>query len=187
MITIETGRLILRNFIEGDAPGLREAILSYKASGYAVYDFAWPSSLDEIQGVVKWFAGGDNFLAVCLKATGQLIGFVALNRSEDPNEAAFDLGYVFNACYHGSGFATEACQVLIEYAFHTLNAKKITSGTAALNTPSCKLLARLGFQVIGQGRTAFQQDAEGKPIEFDGCAFELTRAAWEGSLNKQVG
>lgn len=187
MIHIETGRLTIRNFREEDAEGLREAILSYKASAYAVYDYAWPSSVEEIQGVVKWFSGGDSFLAVCLKATGQLIGFIALNRSEDPGETAFDLGYVFNACYHGHGFATEGCRAVIDYAFHTLDAKKITCGTAAVNAPSCKLLARLGFQVAGRGQAAFQQDAEGRPITFEGYAFALTREAWEGSVNKQVG
>ncbi len=179
MENIETARLIIRNFREDDVDGLRETILAYKASEYAVYDYPWPSSLEEIQGVVRWFSGGDRFFAVCLKETGQFMGFISLSPSEEPGGAAFDLGYVFHSCYHGHGFATEGCRALIEYAFQTLGAKQITSGTAAVNHPSCSLLARLGFQLAGQGRTTFQKDAQGNPIEFDGCLFALTREAWE--------
>ena len=82
MIQIETARLEIRNFCASDAPGLRETILAYQASAYAAYDHSWPNSLEEIKGVVEWFANGDGFLAVCLKTTGQFIGFIALNRGE---------------------------------------------------------------------------------------------------------
>ena len=35
----------------------------------------WPTGTAEIQGIVAWFARGDDYLAVCLKSTGKLIGF----------------------------------------------------------------------------------------------------------------
>ena len=178
MTNLETNRLTIRNFRDADAGVLHEIIESYRATGYAVYDYPWPSSAEEIQGVVRWFASADSYLAVCLKETGRLIGLVSLNLSEEPGEPAFDLGYVFHSSCHGHGYATEACQALIAHAFTTLGAEKITCGTAALNQPSVALLARLGFKLVGHGRTSFQQDEQGNPIEFDGCLYELTRAEW---------
>jgi ribosomal-protein-alanine N-acetyltransferase len=179
LIKVETARLEIRNFCASDAPGLRETILAYQASAYAAYDHPWPNSAEEINGVVDWFANGDSFLAVCLKATGQFIGFFALNRGEDPGAQVYDLGYVFNSAYHRQGYASEGCRALLDYAFEQLGAQRITSGTAAVNLPSCKLLARLGFQIVGGGRRSFQQDGERNPIEFEGYQFELARSTWK--------
>ena len=179
MIKIETARFEIRNFSASDAAGLRETILAYQASAYAAYDHSWPNSLEEIKGVVEWFASGDSFLAVCLKTTGQFIGFIALNPGEEPGAPVYDLGYVFNSAYHGRGYASKGCRAVLAYAFDQLGAQRITSGTAAVNLPSCKLLARLGFQIVGGGRGSFQQDGERNPIEFEGYQFELVRSTWK--------
>jgi len=42
MRTVETERLAIRNFTEDDWEDLREMILQYEASEYAVYGHQWP-------------------------------------------------------------------------------------------------------------------------------------------------
>ena len=119
MTTLTTERLVIRNFTIDDASALREIILQYQASEYAVYDLAWPTSVDEIRGVAEWFASGDTFLAVGLRESGGLNGYVALNPVEEasvqdhgPNHV-YGLGYCFNFDYHGRGYATEACRAAL--------------------------------------------------------------------------
>ena len=158
MQTIQTDRLVIRNFRPEDWRDLHAMIVQYQASAYAQYDHKWPTSEEEIQGIARWFSEGDSYLAVCLPATGKLIGFVALNKEEREEGLAFNLGYVFDAGYHGQGYATEACRAAIEHAFERLDAATMVSGTASANLPSCRLLARLGFRETGGGMYALPRD-----------------------------
>jgi RimJ/RimL family protein N-acetyltransferase len=178
MQSIETKRLIIRNFKVDDWRDLQELILQREASEYAPYDHTWPTSDEEIRDVAEWFASGDGFLATCLKSTGKLIGFIGLNENDNETCKAYGLGYGFNFDYHGKGYATEACRAILNYAFCEMNADLVNSGTAAKNEPSVRLLKRLGFEKVGEHTTSFRTDDQGEPIEFLGYSFELPRASW---------
>jgi RimJ/RimL family protein N-acetyltransferase len=153
-------------------------IAQYQASEYAVYDHPWPTSEQEIKDITGWFASGDGYLAVWLKTPPKLIGFVSLNRAEQDDVRQFDLGYVFNREYHGQGYAREACQALLDHAFRSLGADRITTGTAAANRPSRRLLEGLGMKVTGEATASFRQAEDGQPIEFLGLTFALDREDW---------
>lgn len=184
MTTIETDRLTIRNFSADDWQDLHEMILQYQSSGYAQYDHPWPTSAQEIKGIAQWFASGDSFLAVCLKTTRKLIGFIALNREERQDCAEYNLGYVFNADYHGQGYATESCRAILEHAFGALAADRVISGTAVANQASCRLLKRLGMQVTSQSSGSFQTTPDGKSIEFLGMTFAITKDEWSAARPK---
>lgn len=177
MKTIETSRLIIRNFTLNDWEQLKKMIIQFESSPYAAYDEQWPTSDEEIKKITQWFASGDSFFAVCLKDNGLFIGYIALNKSEDKNE--YNLGYRFDFDYHGNGYATESCQAIIEYAFIELNAEKIVASTALDNQPSCNLLFKLGMRKISEKVVSFKKDLNGKPIEFLGADFELLRDEWK--------
>ena len=186
MISIKTRRLLIRNFRADDADSLREMIVQKESSNYAVYDHKWPTSAEEIKGIVEWFASQDHFLAACLKETGRLIGYIGLNPAMGGSKEsqAFDLGYCFNSDYHGLGYASEGCSAVIDFAFTDLNAGCLTGGTAAANIPSCRLLDRLGLKKISEETVSFRKTPDGKPIEFVGWRFALSREDW---LKSQAG
>ncbi len=179
MVTLETKRLIIRNFKIDDCEALHEMIVQYEASELAAYDQQWPTSEQEIKGITQWFASEDHFLAVCLKDTSEFIGFVALNPEEGEASREYNIGYVFNSDYHGHGYATEACKVVLDRAFGQLQATRVITGTAALNQNSCRLLERLGFQKIGEKLSSFKNAEDGTPIEFLGCVYALSKEEWE--------
>lgn len=158
MEAIQTDRLTLRNFAPEDWRDLHEMIVQYQASEYAPYDHKWPTSQEEIQGIARWFSTGDGYLAVCLRTTGKVIGFVALNERNEEDGSARNLGYVFNVCYHGQGYATEACRAAIAYVFEGLGGTRFVTGTNVANLPSCRLLARLGFREVGEGIFTLERD-----------------------------
>ena len=158
MEAIQTGRLTLRNFSPDDWRDLHEMIVDYQASEYAQYDDRWPTSEEEIQGIAKWFSEGDAYLAVCLRDTGKVIGFVALNERNEGDGPARNLGYVFNSDYHGQGYATEACRAAIAYVFERLGESRFVTGTHAANVPSRRLLGRLGFRELGDGVYRLERD-----------------------------
>lgn len=183
MVTLETARLLIRNFRATDWEALYEIITQYEQSEFAAYDQSWPTAPEKIREVTDWFASGDSYLAVCLKGTDRCIGFVALNhepkREPEGESLTFNLGYIFNFDYHGQGYATEACRAMLDYAFHARQAQQIVSGTAAANRASCQLLARLGFRKIAESTGSFRNAPDGTPIEFVGYSFALTRDQWQ--------
>jgi [ribosomal protein S5]-alanine N-acetyltransferase len=179
MTILETERLIIRNFQTSDWHALYELIVQYQASELAHYDHQWPTAKEEIRKVTEWFAGGDSFLAVCLKDTSQLIGFVSLNAEEGDGQRQFNVGYVFNHDFHGRGYATEACSAVLCRAFGQLHACRVVTGTAAVNQASCRLLERLGFKKIGEETASFRTAEDGKPIEFLGYRYAIWKDEWQ--------
>lgn len=182
MKTLQTERLIIRNFKISDSQALHEMICQYEASEYAAYDQQWPTSQEDITKVTEWFASGDSYFAVCLKDSGRFIGFVNISKEDKENIHEFNLGYIFNFDYHGKGYAAEACRGVIEYAFDQLQADNIITGTAALNVPSCRLLERLRFKKTAENTGSFRNAPDGKPIEFLGYSYALSRDAWKSAL-----
>lgn len=181
MVGLETERLHIRNFRSADWEALHEIIVQYESSGWAAYDQPWPTSPEEIQQITAWFASGDSYLAVCLKETDRCIGFVALNQESKEASQEFNLGYVFNFVVHSRGYATEACRVILDYAFEQLHARQVSSGTAAVNRASCRLLERLGFRQVEERTGSFRNAPDGTPIQFAGYTFALTREEWQSA------
>ena len=179
MTMLETERLIIRNFQTSDWHALHELIVQYQASELAPYDHQWPTAKEDLRKVTEWFAAGDSFLAVCLKDTSQLIGFVSLNAEEGDGQRQFNAGYVFNHDFHGQGYATEACRAVLHRAFGPLQAYRVVSGTAAINRASCRLLERLGFKKIGEETASFRVAEDGAPIEFLGYRYAILREEWQ--------
>ncbi len=160
MTPMETERLIIRQFAEGDWPGLHEMIVRYHEFENAAYDptHPWPTAPEEIRKIAAWFASGESYLAVCLKDTGRFIGFVCLNPLEKEGSREYNLGYIFDSNYRGQGYATEACRAMLGRAFGELQADQVVTGTATSNVPSVRLLHRLGFRSTGEGRFALSRD-----------------------------
>jgi ribosomal-protein-alanine N-acetyltransferase len=151
MVSLETDRLLVRNFAPDDWQALQAVIVAYQASDSAQYEDPWPTSDKEVQGIASWFAGGDDYLAVWLKENSTLLGLVAINRRDDQEAAIYNLGYVFHPGYAGQGYATESCRAAMGYLFDELGIEGILTGTHPDNKPSVALLNRLGLREIGNG------------------------------------
>jgi len=174
MQPLRTERLVIRNFVVDDYSALRKLVIHFNDSEYAAYDHLWPTSKLEILNIVMELAKSDSFLAVTLKESGTFIGFISL-QTEESSSCEYNLGYNFDFDYHGRGYATEACREVLLYVFEQLNARCIEAGTAAWNQRSRKLLARLGFEKVGEKMVSFHKDDRGRPIEFLGYEFILKK------------
>ena len=175
MLAIKTSRIVIRNFVINDWKDLQEIFINFKSSEYAIYDHHFPNSDDEVKEITERFANGNKFFAVCLLTHNKVMGYVCLNGEDDKE---LDIGYCFNDDYQGSGYATEACIAVTNYAFNTLHLERLTAGTAILNIPSCNLLDRLGFCKTSESNHSFAKTPEGNPIEFIGASFLLEKANW---------
>jgi len=57
-----------------------------------------------------------------------------------------DLGYAFLARHSGKGYATEAAQAVLEHAMGPLGHTRLAAITTLSNTPSQRVLEKLGFR-----------------------------------------
>ncbi|HZW50150.1 MAG TPA: GNAT family N-acetyltransferase [Bacillota bacterium] len=184
---LRTTRLIIRSFLEADVPALQQLAVDKEASPMAIYDQAFPTDEPAILEITKWFASGDQFYAVCLIDSLELIGFVTLNHQQKTTER--NLGYCLHSKLHGHGYATEMCGAILYYAFNLLDVERLVAGTGNVNIASVKLLERLGFTKIGESVIAFRKNEAGEPLEFIGGEYVLSKEDYqrkEDALTKPI-
>ena len=66
-----------------------------------------------------------------------------------PERHEYEIGFQFLPDFWGAGYAREAAEAAIAYAFETLQASALFAGCHPENAPSSALLTRLGFTQIG--------------------------------------
>ena len=164
---LETNRLFLRAIRPEDWESLKSIAADFRTSEYVIYDRPLPVEEREIMALTKQFAQSGLFFGVFLKESPVMIGYVCFhNENED-----YDLGYCFHSSCHDKGYALESCLALMADLRQNRSVKRFTAGTALKNKPSCKLLRKLGFQLVGTEQLSFSRDEEGKEIVFEGGTF----------------
>lgn len=147
-----TERLILRNYNIKDW----ERVHIYGADPeFSKYEFWGPNTLEDTHNFVADMAqqaeSNPRFkfdFAICLKENGLLIGGCGIRRETELSQVA-NLGWAINSEFQGKGFATEAAKVLIEYGFQKLNLSVIYATCDTRNTPSYKVMEKLGMKRVG--------------------------------------
>lgn len=92
--------------------------------------------------------------AVYLKENNTHIGNISLQRIDLKNNSA-EIAYLFGEKqYWGQGYAKEASDLLIDYAFNELKLHRLYFGTNINNIPMQKLGEKLSFQKEGIQRDA---------------------------------
>ncbi|MEI7530117.1 MAG: GNAT family protein, partial [Elusimicrobiota bacterium] len=89
-----------------------------------------------------------------------------------------ELGYTLAPEHQGKGYATEAVVRVVEYLFK-LKKHRITATADPRNTPSIKLMERLGMRKEGHFKKSFWT---GKAWA-DDVAYALLREEWRGAVS----
>jgi RimJ/RimL family protein N-acetyltransferase len=171
---LETSRLLIRPFEMQDlqaAHHLFDVELSQADFGTEkigtlaerTHWLQWAVLNEEQLAILNQPPYGDR--AVILKSTGQLIGacgyvpclapfeqlpgFAPGDCSTGPSLATTELGlfYAISPAHQRCGYATEAAQALIEYAFQKLRLKRVIAETMVDNIASMGVMRKLGMRV----------------------------------------
>jgi len=151
---LETKRLLLRELDHKDLPFLIELM------GDPVVMEFWPNPLDK-EECEKWIErqrsrysdDGYGYWAAILKDSGELIGQAGLMRIEVGGAVETGLGYIIIRKYWGMGYATEAAQGCIDYAFATLKLDRVIAPVRPENIASERVAVKLGMRP--ESRTLF--------------------------------
>ena len=150
-VTLETGRLLLRQFRNSDldawAPICADPeVMRYIGTGVTLSRAdAWRS----MAGILgHWELLGYGSFAVESKATGELMGRVGF--IEPVGWPGFELGWVLARPFWGQGYAYEAAVAARDYAFGPLGRDRLISLIRPDNQPSIRLAERLGEKLAGE-------------------------------------
>jgi [ribosomal protein S5]-alanine N-acetyltransferase len=104
-----------------------------------------------------------------IECEGRMIGTCDVDEIAD---GTGDLGYWLDEAEWGRGYATEAARAVMAFSFGPLALTRLTSGHAADNPSSGRILTKLGFTRTGQARLW----SKPRGAEIDQLKYELLRA-----------
>jgi [ribosomal protein S5]-alanine N-acetyltransferase len=169
MIELTTARLLIRPFIAADTRVIHRVLDQTFGDGSLADD---PAAIAERATWVEWSALSSRWharlyqppygdLAVVLRASETLIGAVGYTpcldvfgqlpafggRSDAPASAEVGLLWAIDPQHQRCGYATEAAQALIDYAFARLRLGRIIATTEHANLASQGVMRRLGMRI----------------------------------------
>ena len=147
-VQIETDRLILRQPRIEDLPRWTELVGDPDATRYMggvqTPNQAWRSMMS-MAGA--WQLTGVSMFALEEKASGRWIGRCGpWNPAHWP---APEVGWALHPDASGQGYATEAAQAALRYAFETLGWERVIHVIDPDNTPSIRVAERIGSRLLG--------------------------------------
>lgn len=88
-------------------------------------------------------------VAIVLVETNEIIGTMGLHGIDHRNRRATTGSVIGRKAFWSKGYGTEAKMLLLEYAFNTLNLRKVCSAVLDLNGRSMKALEKCGYKPEG--------------------------------------
>ncbi len=186
---IETERLILRPFAEGDAADAYEYLKAPTVNCFACMKV---SSLSEAtEAVLERGKEGEYYFAIVLKDSGRVIGEIdAMPENPAPEEEnavpdTFSPCWMLHPDFHGKGYAYEAAKAFFDYLFYEKGARRIYAYTEDYNISCQKLCEKLGMRQEGLFRefVSFVNDAEGNPIYENTYQYAILKKEWETAVS----
>ena len=152
-LTLETDRLILREFLLSDA----EAFFAMD-SNPKVHQYLWNKPVQKIEETFEviefvrkqYMDNGIGRFAMISKETNEFIGWAGLkfNTEMVNNKVNFyDIGYRLDEKFWGKGYASEASFAWLNYAFETMKIKTIEAAAHSDNVASNRILQKIGMQM----------------------------------------
>jgi [ribosomal protein S5]-alanine N-acetyltransferase len=146
MDALLTDQLLLRPFEEADAP-----VVETLASDAAVAKTSNIPHPYPVGGARSWIAAGleavaqgERFpFALIRRSDAQLVGCMTLLVAAEHRSA--EVAYWIGHPYWGQGYATEAGQAVLTFAFETLQLNRVSGHAMRRNPASTRVMEKLGM------------------------------------------
>ncbi len=149
----QTERLILRPWREDDLPSFAQMNADPEVMRY----FLKPLTGDESREYFESFRqrmieNGFGFWALEERSSGELAGFVGLNRPGYtlPFSPCVEIGWRLRKTFWGKGYAPEAAARALRVGFEEYGLESIVAFTALPNMPSQRVMEKIGMSREGE-------------------------------------
>ena len=175
---LETGRLILRDFIRTDW----ERVLEYQNDPlYLRYNRRSEPTSESAKEFVGWFLAQQGQeprikfqLAITLKSNNLLIGNCGV-RMDKYGAVEADIGYELDSKYWNHGYATEAAHAMTDFGFSNFRVHRIWATCVTENTQSAHVMEKLGMKLEGR----FRENQFYKNRWWDSLMYAILANEWE--------
>lgn len=149
---IKTERLGLRNWLPSDELPFSEMCQDKAVMEHFPKLLTKEESKDLIDRLnVHFQTYGYTYFAVDILESSEFIGFTGLKNQDWESEftPCVDIGWRLKKTAWGKGYATEAAKGCIDASFSVFKVKEVLSFTTDTNTPSEKVMQKIGMKMIG--------------------------------------
>lgn len=149
--TITTERLLLRLFTKADAETVTRLCNDYniyKSTLTLPYPYTLDCALSWIEHHNENFNADKCYeFAICDRETGDLYGAIALSNQQRYDNG--ELSYWVGQPFWGKGYATEAAEAMIDFAFDVKKYHKVYARHFASNPASGQVIHKIGMNKEG--------------------------------------
>ena len=147
-MTIETPRLVLREYAVGDFAAVQAYAGDLENIGYMLWGPNEPEHTERFIELAIGYGGSDPRseyeMAAELRGTGEMIGGFGLSLDEGREQGM--LGYILNKRFWGKGYATEAVAGLMRFGFGELLLHRIWATCDGRNRASYSVMEKNGIR-----------------------------------------
>ena len=166
MPRFESERLKFRAIKRGDLEDIFEYSNNPQTSQYLLWSphqniFVTQEFIDIV--LSKYKSGEYHDWAIVLKKSNKMIGTCGFTRIDEDNKT-IEIGYVINPTYWGNGYATEAVNAILEFAFTELDINRVEARFMAGNDASLTVMKKVGMTFEGYLRDAAFSKGQYKTI-----------------------
>lgn len=179
-VQLSTARLLLRPWRDDDLDDLAALCADAEVMAHFPAPLKRTESAELLVRLRTHFAEqGYGFWVLERRADGAFIGFAGLLQVgfEAPFTPAVEIGWRLARPFWGQGYALEAAQRALAFAFDELRLEQLVSFTTPLNRRSWGLMARLGMARDPAGDFDHPRLPEGHPLR-PHRLYRLSRQAW---------
>jgi len=172
---LQSTRLILRPPLPEDAPRI-ECFVSDRrvAEMTALIPHPYPrgAALEWVYRTEQqWLDGEKASFVICLRDTGELVGSASFFRDGSRDN---EIGYWIGVPHWGKGYATEALERLLCYAFDELGVNRVDTYHFAHNPASGRVMQKAGLKLISKTKLGASRGDE----QFDDVRYGLSAREW---------
>lgn len=174
---LRTERLVLRPYLEGDAPDVFAYAQLEEWSRYHLPSIPFPYGLGDAEAFITSMLAKPWELepSWAIVLDRRVVGGLGLTLR--PPESLAELGYSLAPAHWNHGYSTEAARAVLDYAFFVLGLDAIVARCDARNTGSWRVMEKLGMWRT-ELEESVRMDRAGEQV--DEVHYRIERTSWLG-------
>ncbi|WP_164669014.1 GNAT family N-acetyltransferase [Virgibacillus doumboii] len=160
-MNISTKRILMRQLTVADIKEFYEIVKKNSVGEWLGIGngMSFEESEQYVNKIIKhWNQHSFGVWAVVNKSTKEIMGHCGLRYIDDTEN--IEIIYLLDPKFWGMGYATEAGNAAIKFAFKSLKINKLTARVRTNNLKSKKVIDKLGFKFI------YDKDYDGRRLSF---------------------
>ncbi len=160
----------LRTVEEEDLEFIRDAFNHLEVRTFL--DHEGPANLEQEQDFFENVICEDEPVNLAISVDSDIIGLIELREKQ---QGVAELGIWIHPDFHGKGYGTEACELLIKYAFNERRYDRIMARAFESNDASQRVWEKLGFTDEGRLRNHVFRDGSYEEV----FVYGLLKEEWK--------